>query len=336
MKFKIRHADKIVGILALIALVFLILTIFFLGSKQRWFSAKHSFYTILDTASGVNENMSIVYKGFAIGSVGTIELINDPMLAENDKVKVSFTIFEEYIDRVKYGSLVNVNISPIGLGNQFLFYPGLGEPLEENAMIPLISSTEGQRLILENQSQVSEGEDNLSALFTQANDFLQNVNAVLQDAGDAIAGTDATALGRIIGGVEETITSVSDLASNVDVELSPILHEIQSTVSSLNTAISSLNEKLNDPDGLLSSLLAADGVMFNDLENSLQSLSTTLNNIEKISGTQASGLIEELRVTISSAEDVLESLKNNPLLKKGFTEDVNAESGGNSPRDISF
>jgi phospholipid/cholesterol/gamma-HCH transport system substrate-binding protein len=349
MKFKIRHADKIVGILTLLAVVFLIVTIFFLGSRQRWFQTKHSFYTILESASGVGENMPILYKGFTVGNVDTIELVNSaesenaPVLPENDEVKVSFHIFDEYIDRVREGSLAKVNISPIGLGNQFQFYPGLGEPLEEDAFIPLLDSFEARQLMSRGLTSMNEGEDGLNAIIAQASDLLQNLNMILLDAGDAIIGTDATALGRIIGGVDETVVSLSGVVSNVDNitstiddDLSPILQEVRAAISSLNDTISSLTEKLNDPEGLLSSLLASDGKMLNDLEDSLDSVSGTLNNIEKISGTQASGLIEDLRVTIGSAEDVLESLKNNPILKNGFTENVSAESGGNSPRDISF
>jgi phospholipid/cholesterol/gamma-HCH transport system substrate-binding protein len=330
MKFKIRHADKIVGILTLLAVVFLIVTIFFLGSTQRWFSIKHSFYTVLESASGVSENMPIQYKGFTVGNVDTVEL------NENDEVIVTFHIFDEYMDRTKEGSLVNVIVSPIGLGNQFQFYPGLGDLLEENTFIPLIDSYEARQLMSQGLTQVNEGEDTISSLVAQVGDVLGSINNVLIDAGDAIIGTDATTLGRIIGGVEGTMTSISGAASNIDDGLPPVLKEDEDTLASLQNAVSSLNEKLNDPDGMLSSLLASDGAMFNSLEDSLDSVSSTLNNIERMSGTQLGGLIEELRVTISSAEDVLESLKNNPLLKKGFTEDVTAESGGNSPRDISF
>jgi phospholipid/cholesterol/gamma-HCH transport system substrate-binding protein len=279
--------------------------------------------------------MSVVYKGFVVGNVAAIELVNSreaesaESSPEHDEVKVSFHIFDEYIDRVREGSLVNVIVSPIGLGNQFHFYPGLGDSLAEDSFIPLIDSYEARQLMAQGLTLVSEAEDNLSALFTQASDLLQNLNMLLVETGDAIIGTDATALGRIIGGVDETVTSISSVASNIDAEIAPILQEIQTTVSSLN-------EKLNDPNGMLSSLLTKDGMMFADLENSLHSLSGTLNNIEKISGTQLSGTIEDVRVAIRSAEDVLESLKNNPLLKKGFTENLNVESGGNNPREISF
>lgn len=336
MKFKIRHADKIVGILTLIAVVFLVVVIFFLGSRQRWFQNPQSYYTILESASGVSENMPVQYKGFSIGTVDSIELVNSvqtedaPLLPENDEVKVTFHIFEEYINRVKTGSLVKVIISPIGLGNQFQFYPGIGEALvEENTLIPLIDSYEARQLMAQGITQVREGEDNLSAIFAQVSDVLGNINTVLIQASEAMAGIDAAAIERIVGGVEETITSISSAASDVDNDLSPILQEI-------HNAVSSLNNKLNDPDGMLSSLLESDGVMLNELENSLHSLSGTLLNIEHLTGTQASGLIQELRGTISSAEDVLESLKNNPLLKKGFTENAGVESGGNSPRDIPF
>ncbi len=336
MKFKIRHADKIVGILSLVAVVFLVVVIFFLGSKQRWFSKKYTFFTILQSASGVNENMAIQYKGFNVGTVDTIRL------NEDDVVEVKFHIFDEYIDKVREGALVDVIVSPIGLGNQFYFYAGLGELLAEDTLIPLVDSYEGRQLMSQGLSQITSGEDNLSTLVIRANEFLESINIVLAEAGDAIIGTDTTALGRMIGSAETTL-------AGIDSKLDPILSEAQVAVASLppilqevQNMITTLNVKLNDPDGMVSSLLDADGAMFKELENSLKSLSGTLNNIEKTTGMlpaempQVSGLIEDLRVTIKSAEDVLESLKNNPLLKKGFTDKAATESGGNSPRNISF
>ena len=332
MKFKIRHADKIVGILTIIAVVFLVAVIFLLGSKQRWFSKKYYYMTILQTSSGVSENMPIIYKGFTIGNVDSVKLNSE------DLVEVSFHIVDEYRDKAREGCMVNINRSPIGLGNQFYFYAGLGELLEDNTIIPLIDSYEGRKLMAEGLSQVTHVEDDLSTLVTRANEFLETINLVLAEAGDAIIGTDSTALGRMIGSAEITIANISAATSNLDGQLSEALTGVQKIISDV-TAVTS---ELSSPDSSVLKILDSDGKVYKDLENSIHSLSGTLSNIEKTTGMlpgempQVSGLIEDLRVTIKSAEDVLESLKNNPLLKKGFTDKAATESGGNSPRNIPF
>jgi len=47
MKFKIKYADQIVGILSLIAIIALIFIIFLIGSTQKWFVPKHNYYTVI-------------------------------------------------------------------------------------------------------------------------------------------------------------------------------------------------------------------------------------------------------------------------------------------------
>ena len=42
MKFKIKHADQIVGLFSLIAIVGLIALIFSIGVTQKWFEKKYS------------------------------------------------------------------------------------------------------------------------------------------------------------------------------------------------------------------------------------------------------------------------------------------------------
>ncbi|MCL1958043.1 MAG: MCE family protein, partial [Spirochaetes bacterium] len=143
MKFSIRFADKIVGALVLLGLALLIFVIFMLGKNQRWFARDRQYKTYFTSASGISPNMAVQYKGFTIGHVKKIRLSDD------DSVEVSFTIFEEYGDRVKDGSVVEILINPIGLGNTFIFYTGRGAKLiPEGNTIPEINSAEGRRLVL--------------------------------------------------------------------------------------------------------------------------------------------------------------------------------------------
>ena len=137
MKLTVRFADRIVGGFIILALAALIFVVFMLGSSQRWFSRDYQYKCYLTSAAGLSQNMPVQYKGFTIGHVKTIRLDDD------DRVEVHFTIFDTYIDRAKQGSLVEVLVSPIGMGNQFMFYPGLGtELVPEGEMIPSVNSAE--------------------------------------------------------------------------------------------------------------------------------------------------------------------------------------------------
>src|SRR5574344_2566492 len=139
MKFKIRHADKIVGFFSIAALAALIVLIFSIGSKQNWFEKKYHFKTQFDTASNISAEMSLQYKGFTIGKVSKVELIDDQVWAD-------WYILDKYSSYLKYGSLVEMVVSPIGLGNQFVFHPGNSNvSLQENDIVYTVDSAEGKK-----------------------------------------------------------------------------------------------------------------------------------------------------------------------------------------------
>src|SRR5574344_972688 len=116
MKFKIRHADKIVGFFSIVALAALIVIIFSIGSKQNWFTKKYHFRTQFETASNISAEMALQYKGFTIGKVSNVTLRDDVVWAD-------WYILDEYYNYAKYGSVVELVVSPIGLGTQFVFHP---------------------------------------------------------------------------------------------------------------------------------------------------------------------------------------------------------------------
>ena len=119
MKFKIKYADQIVGTLSIFAIAALIFIIFLIGTKQKWFVPKHPYYTVVSSGSNVSEGMAIQYKGFGIGKVKNITL------NEKDQVIVNFYISDEYINRITEGSVLELSVSPIGLGSSMIFHPGI-------------------------------------------------------------------------------------------------------------------------------------------------------------------------------------------------------------------
>jgi phospholipid/cholesterol/gamma-HCH transport system substrate-binding protein len=335
MKFKIRFADQIVGFFIIIALILLIFVIFMLGSKQRWFAKDYFFKTYLDSAAGLGDNMVVQYKGFPIGNVKSF------VLTDEDKVEVTFSIYDKYVSRVKQGSLVELRVSPIGLGNQFIFYAGLGEePLEEGAMVPVVNSPQAENLIKLGLAHVPARDDNIAQLLAQVDGILTTFNAdllpeldvILQDLDDvlvevkeAFSGTEKTSLGRTMGGIDGLVNK----------SLEPILEDIKNISGDLEI----LAAQLVEPDGLIFTVLDTEGSVYTNLESSLTSVSGALRNLERTTAVlpvQVPGMVSELRDVLRSAESVLTALLNNPLLKKGVPPSVEVQTGGTSPRDISF
>ncbi|MDR2029202.1 MAG: MlaD family protein [Treponema sp.] len=334
MKFKIRFADQIVGLFIIAALTSVIFVIFVLGSKQRWFAKDYIYKTYFDSAAGLSANMAVQYKGFTIGNVQSFDLTAD------NRVEVLFSIYDTYNNRVMEGSLVEIMVSPIGLGNQFLFYPGLGlRPLEEGDLIPNTHSPEGRRYIQTGLARITSQDDSITLFISRANTLLEEINA-------AVSGSSETSLGRTIGGVEETVAGardlIQDLNSNLLRDLNRSLPAILAETEQVIADLRVVSSELANPDSLILTALDTEGPVFTNLEASLVSITGTLQNLEKVAAffpselPQLAGLIVELRETLRAGEDVLIALKNNPLLRKGVPARGRVQSGGTSPRNIEF
>jgi len=311
MKFSIRFADKIVGTLVILALAILVSVIFILGSNQRWFVRDSQYRTHFNSASGLSMNMAVQYKGFTIGHVKRIRL------TDNDDVEVVFTIFKEQNHRVKTGSLVEIQASPIGLGNTFIFHPGRGQDqLIDGDFIPEINSPQARWLMENGLAGVEETSDRINSIISQVDTLLRTVNRSL-----AGSNADETTLAQILNGV-------NDLVQTLNNQLNPILGNIDS-----------ITGKISDPSSSIMSILDSEGNVYGDLKTSLDSLSGILVNLERTSDFMPSNfpaLMADLNAALRTMQDVLVAVSNNPLLRKGIPEHRETSPGGASPRNLNF
>jgi phospholipid/cholesterol/gamma-HCH transport system substrate-binding protein len=321
MKFRIRFADQIVGLFIIVALASLVLVIFLLGSRQRWFSRDYFYKTYASSASGLSENMSVLLKGMQVGNVKSFRL------TEDDRVEVIFTIYDQYNNRVKEGSLIQILISPIGLGNQFVFHPGLGtEQLNENDLVPSSRSEEGRALIERGLGFIPSQSDTIAIIMDKASTILDGLGTTIDELNLAIAGSDTSVLGRTFRNVEQT-------TSGLPAEMAEI--------EKITRDIAAITGELAGPAGV-SSMLDGTGAIITDLERSVQSLSGILSDVKQTTAylpremPQIINLLTSVRTTLQTAEEVLIALRNNPLLRNGVPEHMETDTSGTNPRDIRF
>ena len=335
MRFRIRFAYQIVGILSVLAVALIILVIFVLGSSQRWFSRDYTYKTYLESADGLSSNMPVLYKGFTIGNVKSFKL------TEIDQVEVTFTIFDTYVDRVRIGSLVDLKRSPINLGNSFVFYAGLGAgQLDDGGTVPMRSSPEGQAYINRHLASVPVDDDAISGIINNVNSLLASLNTLTLEVEAAITGTQDNSIGRILESADRAMLELSLAMGELRTSLDNLLGEIQPIVINLQT----LSGSLVDPNGTVASILDSEGTVYTSLEAALQSFASTLNNVEKTTATlpnqmpQIAAIIFELRIAIQSVQDILTSVSNNPLIRNGIPTQTGPQPTaiGTSLRDVSF
>jgi phospholipid/cholesterol/gamma-HCH transport system substrate-binding protein len=275
--------------------------------------------------------MAVQYRGFTIGSVQSFRL-ND-----NDDVDVIFTIHEEHADRVRAGSLVELVVSPIGLGNQFLFHAGKGDRLEEGAFVAALGTARARELIALGAAAEPQRDDSISVIMNRANSILDEVNQLLANVNVALGpGTDTTEVGQIVGSIQRTLAGVEDLPNTVDQLIAEVWAELRVTLVNVNDIIAELNQ----PDGLLYTILDTDREVYTSLVQSLGSVTGILDNLDRTTAfipsqlPQIAGLITEVRITLRTVEDLLIAVANNPLLRGGVPE--RPEHRATGPRNIRF
>jgi len=330
MKFSIRYADKIVGAFIILALVILVFVIFMLGRNQRWFARDYEYVTYVNSASGISANMAVQYKGFSIGRVTQLKL------DETDRVQVTFVIFDIYNDRVREGSMIDVQVSPIGLGSQFIFYPGLGtEQIEEGGTIYSVNSSEGKKLIMSGKAKLPDKDDSITNILGQVNTLLTQLN-------EAIMGSENSTFGRTFLNLEDATRGLTVLTDNIPSDIGDNIKGVLTQLDSIMSELYVVSARLSDPDGAVMAILNSDGPVYHSLTETLGSLSDSMTNLEKITGyipsqfPQVTVLLTSLHSTLKTAQDVLTALVNNPLLKNGVPVRVETPPGGSSPRDLGF
>ena len=329
MKFSIRFADKIVGTLVILALAMLIVVIFMLGKNQRWFAKDYLYKSYFYSARGLSVNMAVQYKGFTIGHVKKI------ILADDDMVEVIFTIFDEHNQRVREGSLVELQASPIGLGNSFMFYPGKGKKIiDEGSVIPEINSLQAARLIKMGLADAPVNEDSIGNIINQVTILIETVNQ---------------SLGKILGDAELAIGGVSDIIQNISGQLEPILANVETLTGGLNTQIpplmtnvKTITDQLAAPQGTVMSILDSNGPVFSSISEVLDSITGIMGTLEKTMDfvpsqlPQLAILLSDLHSALVEAEKMIVALNNNPLLKGGVPEQKETGPGAATPRDHDF
>jgi len=352
MKFSIRFADQIVGVLVILALAIVVFVLFMLGRSQRWFARDIQYKTYFTSAAGLSPNMSVQYKGFSMGRVKKI------MLTEKDNVEVIFIIFEEHGHRIKEGTLVEVIVSPIGLGNSFLLHPGKGEKeVPEGEVIPEINSPEAKYYIENRLVDKPETGDSIGNILNQVNMLLDTINVALAGTSSLASSSEKTAedlaIGQILINVNDVITGAKNILDPLSVKVDPLLSDVQGLLAEVQKLLDDLNanispiltdlgkvtDQISEPSGTVMSILDGEGDVYKDLVLLLKSVTGILDNLERTTDVlpaQVPGLLLDLNAALRTAQDVLVSLTNNPLLKGGVP--VRKETGptGASPRNLEF
>lgn len=375
MKFRIRFAQQIVGLFVIVAGLSLIGVVVTMGASQRWFARTHPFYSVFPSAEGLSVGMPITYRGFSVGRITGIGLTEEDRVHVDfiiqdiyrDRVTRN-SILQLVTSPIGLGG--GLVFHP-GNGDEPLpdgaLVPALASDDGQAIVKAGLSTVEATgdpitRII----AQVEPVLRNVNTLLVSVDETVNHVNA-------ALAGDLSGPLGQTVGGVNALIADVTETLVLARDEVGALLVELNgviaatgpilTNVEAVTDNVAATTEELRDPTGLVPRLLDADGsittflnddnVLYNEVEALLQttadevelmlrSINATLDEVNAftgfVSGTQPqiSSILEESRTAISTGQDVLEGLSNNPLIRGGITEELAQPTTFQSYRDAQF
>ncbi|PKL22978.1 MAG: hypothetical protein CVV47_17245 [Spirochaetae bacterium HGW-Spirochaetae-3] len=350
MKFKIKFADQIVGLFIIVALVFFVVIVVLIGANQRWFAKDYRFVTSFPSATGVAPGTSIIMKGFTIGKMDKLTLNDD------NSVDALFHIYDTYYDKVREYSILELTVSPIGLGSQLLFHPGRSETrLAEGTFIPTADSIDGKALIEQELVEIPPKDDTITRLLANVNPLLENtnktivtVNRTLTEVNRALAGQSSGPLGSIVGDTSAITADARERVGGILDQVSSLLSELETISANLAETTDSIRDptglvtKLLDPSGSIKTFLDDDDALYDKVMSIVGELDKSMSSLQGIvSGLnrempKIAGLLNETRTAIQQAQDVLEGVKNNPLIRGGITERVEQQPLNQAMREGSF
>jgi len=340
MKFKFRHADKIVGLFALLAILFICFMLLMVGKNKRWFEEDIRYRTQFLTADSLSVGMGIKLLGFKIGEIKKITLTDDNL------VDAEFIIYNNYLQKITPQSVLELNNSPLGGGLNL--YPGIlsGDPPEPYSYIPSTQFPEGQRLVDEQLVSVPEQTDIVSELMKQVPTLLRDVDKTVVTVNDLLytvdqsleGNPDAGPVSGILYGVEGSLAQVEGIL----MELNRVSGSVANLVNELENP-DELIPRLTGTGGMAGAVFSDDSEVYQAVFSILDQITQSLINVTELTESlsdlspQIALLLKETTSTLNEAEDVLEGIKNNPLLRGGVTEEEDpTEAVGADIRDSEF
>jgi phospholipid/cholesterol/gamma-HCH transport system substrate-binding protein len=372
MKFRIRHAEKVVGAFVFVALLLVLVLIVLLGMNQRWFQRTYAYKSHFLTANNLTVGTTISMKGFEVGRISKVAL-ND-----QNTVDIDLYIYEGYESRITENTVLELVVSPIGLGANLQLYRGLTTiPLKEGTDIPSTDYEEGKQLVSKRLADMPPRDDTVTSMLAKVNDILDTLYANLdillktwygenRNGKPGSLGSNLGSLQNALDGLNVMLGSVNHLMATLDTQGSKTLDavgsELPKTLLQVNTLLDSVNSmakdlqgttsalkdptglaiKLVDPKGSLATILNDNNQLWSKVNKMLDNVQSMTDDLKRTTSGVAdevpklSGLLLETRQTMAKAQDVLEGLRNNPLLSGGVTPKAEPKATFQSGREGDF
>jgi len=375
MRFKIRFADQIVGFFVLLAIIAVAVILIFIGVNQRWFAKNYYFTSQFVSGDGLSVGMALNLKGFEIGKISRISLndqneVDVRFYVEDtyyDRVKPD-SVLELTSSPIGLGTSLkfhpgNNSLPPLAEGS---FIPNMDSPegqrlvMDGKVQIPRDADVIGSVI-----AKLNPILDEARQTIAQIRRFADTANSAFDGrtgpVGTMVTGFAATPA-KVNGAIDDITTRINTLVDKIGVvsdNLTDITVKTRGVIGDLSTNLDLISQNLKsmtsdlkntqglatrllDPKGSVSTFLNDSNELYDQVDKAVKSANTIINQISSFvdfinsSRPQVTSILEKGGDTLTSAQDVLEAAKNNPLLKGGLPQKADTTAPLSTYRDENF
>ncbi len=335
MYFRIKHFDRYVGILVVLAVILAVVALVFVARGQQWFAKRVPYKMVFSKVQGLKPGTPVTISGMEVGHVKSLHL------TPQGKVELSLAVLQQYKENIRQDSRATVAAALLGGKSIEITVGSPSQPvLPEGSTLPSDEPKEITDLLKEIDikaplKKLDETLDNLKSITAKLNDprgelftLLKNVEfvtsqlkngqgnmgAILQDPkmhGEITAALDS--IHRSLSQVEE----VTQNASKFSKDLPGVMEEMNRAVKEVRNATAELPSIMEDVKKTTSHTpVIAENIkdITKDGKVIAQNVKEITGNVQKASP-QIPDFLTATQETVEDTDKLLQGLQNHWLLR---------------------
>jgi phospholipid/cholesterol/gamma-HCH transport system substrate-binding protein len=280
-----------VGLFIASTTIIIVAALLYLAYEKGFFAKTHTFTLSSKSGDGLTEGMPVVFSGFNIGKVSTLEL--------NDKgiVLIKIKIPQKHVKWIKTDSTFILYRPLIGAARIDVITRNLNSP-------PL---PEDKVVVMETVNDINDAITKVQPLLEKITEIAENLERITNNLSDPKGD-----LNRIISNAQKITSTLSEKKSLLemaidDEETVNSIHEALKKVRDIVVKIDKMADKTDQQIYGKEGTLPNINIILKDIAGKLQKLDETVDNINKISSETSEG-VKDFRMLRSDIDDAVNAI----------------------------
>jgi phospholipid/cholesterol/gamma-HCH transport system substrate-binding protein len=280
-----------VGLFITITTLIILSTLLYLAYEKGFFEKTYTFTLSSKSGDGLTEGMPVVFSGFNIGKVNTLELTDKGI------VLIKIKIPRRHVKWIKDDSSFILYRPLIGAARIDVMTANLNSP-------PL---PEDKIVVVETVNDINDAIKKVQPLLEKITNIAENLERVSKNLANPQGD-----LNLILGNAQKITTTLSTKKSLLEMVIADeqsvksiheALNKIKDIVTKLDKMADKTDQQLYGKEGTLPNI----NVILKDVALKLQKLDTTVDNINKISKETSEGT-KDFRMLRSDIDDAVNAI----------------------------